>query len=66
MQVQIQAVRWDMSRGLELFSTEVRAARPKVIASVQPNELYVPPFLEEHTASIFSAEHKASVLFLWY
>jgi hypothetical protein len=30
-----------MSRGLELFSTEVSAARPKVIARVPPNELYM-------------------------
>jgi hypothetical protein len=30
-----------MSRGLELFSIEVSAARPKVIARVPPNELYL-------------------------
>jgi hypothetical protein len=37
----IQLVRWDMSCGLEFFSTEVSAAPPKVIAHVPPNELYV-------------------------
>jgi hypothetical protein len=30
-----------MSCGLEVFSTEVSAAPPKVIAHVPPNELYI-------------------------
>jgi hypothetical protein len=30
-----------MSRGLELFSTEVNAAQPEVIVHVPPNELYL-------------------------